>query len=137
MNTKLPARACVAAAQAWPPAFPWQAFGKDVPVSDACNSALTDAINKALEGVGLEAVGPDRGIALSNPWERREYDYWNFDHLTDGQAGWFIAGKIREVLGQRPRIASEERARRENLSARVISGELDDVHLYVRRNKSR
>jgi hypothetical protein len=54
-------------------------------------------------------------------------------HLTDGQAGWFIAGKLREVLGQRPRIASEEQARRADLSARVMSGELDDVNLYVRK----
>ena len=66
-------------------------------------------------------------------WEHQEYDYWNFDHLTDDQAAVFIAGKIREVLGQRPRIASEEQARREDLSARVMSGELDDVNLYVRR----
>ncbi len=71
-------------------------------------------------------------------WERQEYDYWNFDHLTDDQAAVFIAGKIREVLGQRARLASEfsawvEQARREELSARVMSGELDDVSLYVRK----
>jgi len=50
----------------------------------------------------------------------------------------FIAGKVREVLGQRNRLASEfnawlELARREDLSARVLSGELDDASLYVRR----
>jgi hypothetical protein len=87
------------------------------------------AIGKALEGRGLEAAGSDLA------WERQEYDYWDFDHLTDGEAGWFIAGKIREVLGQRPRVTSEEQARREDLSARVMSGELDDVNLRVRRTK--
>ena len=68
-------------------------------------------------------------------WERQEYDYWNFDHLSDHQMAAFIAGKIREVLSQRARLASDwlELARREDLSARVMSGELDDVNLYVRR----
>jgi hypothetical protein len=84
-----------------------------------------DAISKALEGLSVEAAG--------SAWDRQEHDYWNFDHLTDHQAGWFIAGTLREVLGQRPRIDSEEQARREDLSARVMSGELDDVHLYVHR----
>lgn len=88
-----------------------------------------DAISKALEGLSVEAADP--------AWERQEFDYWNFDHLTDHQAGWFIAGKIREVLGQRPRIDSEEQTRREDLSARVMSGELDDVNLYVRRVSAR
>jgi hypothetical protein len=106
---------------------------KDVTVSDACNSALTGAVSKALEGLGLEAARQDRGIALSNSRERREYDYWDFEHLTDGQAGWFIARTIREVLGQGPRLTSEERARRQDLSARVMSGELDDVNLCVRK----
>ncbi len=77
-----------------------------------------DAISKTLEGLACE---------------RQDCDYWDCEHLTDGQAGWFIAGKIREVLGQRPGIASEEQARREDLSARVMSGELDDVNLYVRK----
>jgi hypothetical protein len=120
-------------------------------VSDACNSALMGAFSKVLDGSGLEVADSDREIALSNTrrlakdryifdhsarclaWGGQECDYWDFDHLTDGQAGWFIAGKIREVLGQRPRIASEEQARREDLSARVMTGELDDVHLNVRR----
>jgi hypothetical protein len=92
-------------------------------VSDAHNSALTGVISKALEGLGPEITAS----------ERQEYDYWNFDHLKDHQAGWFIEGKIREVLGQRPRLTSEEQARRDGLSARVMSGELDDVNLYVRR----
>jgi hypothetical protein len=87
------------------------------------------AISKALGGLGPEAAGSDLA------WERQGHDYWDFDPLTDGQAGWFITGKIREVLGQHPRIASEEQARRDDLSARVMSGELDDVNLYVRGSK--
>ena len=117
---------------------------------------LIDAVSRALEGLGLEVTGSDREITITDPrlpergsfifdysdrylaWERQEYDYWNFDHLTDDQAAMFIAGKIREVLGKRARLASEfdawlELARREELSARVMSGELDDVDLYVRR----
>jgi len=71
-------------------------------------------------------------------WERLEYDYWRFDHLTDDQAAVFIAGKLRGILGEQVRLSSEiearvELARREELSARVMSGELDDVSLYVRR----
>jgi hypothetical protein len=57
----------------------------------------------------------------------------------DDQAAVFIAAKIREILGEHVRLASEtearvELARREELSARVMSGELDDVNLYVRRD---
>ena len=142
--------------RAGPPAFPWQMFREDVSVSDARNPVLIGAISRALEGLGLEVTGSDREMTISDPrlpekgrfifdysdrylsWEHQEYDYWNFDHLTDDQAAVFIAGKIREVLGQRARLASEfdawvEHARREDLSARVLSGELDDVNLYVRR----
>jgi hypothetical protein len=50
----------------------------------------------------------------------------------------FIAGKLRAILGEQVRLAGEiepqvELARREELSARVMSGELDDASLYVRR----
>jgi hypothetical protein len=125
-------------------------------VSDARSPGLIDAVNRALEGLGLEVTGSDREITIADPrlpekgcfifdysdrylaWERQEYDYWNFEHLTDEQTAAFIAGKIREVLSERARLASEfdawvELARREDLSARVMSGELDDVDLYVRR----
>jgi len=125
-------------------------------VTDEPNPALIDAVNRALEGLGLEVTGSNREMTIADPrlpekgcfifdysdryltWERQECDYWNFEHLTDEQAAVFIAGKIREVLGQRPRLASEfnawlELARREALSARVLSGELDDASLYVRR----
>jgi len=98
-------------------------------LSDACNSALMGAFSKELEGRGLDVAGSDLA------WEHQEHDYWDFGPLTDHQAGWFIAGKIQEVLGQRKRIASEEQARRDDLSARVMSGELDDVNLHVRRTK--
>lgn len=72
-----------------------------------------------------------------NPAQRQRCDYWNFGHLTDGQAAVFVAAKARGVLTQRARSACEfdaraEQARREDLSARVMSGELDDVNLYVR-----
>jgi hypothetical protein len=125
-------------------------------VSDARSPGLIDAVSSALEGLGLEVTGSDREITIADPrlpekgcfifdysdrylaWERQEYDYWNFEHLTDEQTAAFIAGKIREVLSERARLASEfdawvELARREDLSARVMSGELDDVDLYVRR----
>jgi hypothetical protein len=125
-------------------------------MSDAHNPRLIDAVNRALEGLGLAVTGSDWEITITDPrlpdkgcfifdysdrylaWERQEYDYWNFDHLTDEQTAAFIAGKIREVLSERARLASEfdagvELARREDLSARVMSGELDDVELYVRR----
>jgi hypothetical protein len=90
-------------------------------MSDARDPRLVDAVNRALEDLDLE-------VTRSAP----------FDHLTDDQAAAFIAGKIREVLSERARLASEfdawvELARREDLSARVMSGELDDVDLYVRR----
>jgi hypothetical protein len=126
-------------------------------VSDERNSALIDAVNRALEGLGLEVTGSDREMTITDPrlpekgcfifdyadrylaWARQEYDSWNFDHLTEEQTAEFIAGKIREVLGERARLTSEfnawvELARREELSARVMSGELDDVSLYVRRS---
>jgi hypothetical protein len=125
-------------------------------VSDARNPELIGAIRRSLEGLGLDVTVSDRKITITDPhlpekgcfifdcserylaWERQEYDYWNFDHLTDQQTPVFIAGKIREVLAERARLASEfgawvELARREELSARVMSGELDDVDLYVRR----
>jgi hypothetical protein len=126
-------------------------------VSDTPNPELAGAVSRALDGLGLEVTGSDREITIADPrlpekgcfifdysdrylaWERQECDYWNFDHLTDDQAAVFIAGKIREVLGERARLASEfnawvELARREDLSARVMSGELDDVTLYVRKS---
>jgi hypothetical protein len=126
-------------------------------VGDARNQALADAVSRALEDLGLQVTSSDREMTIIDPrlpekgssfifdykdrylaWERQEYDYWNFDHLTDDQAAAFIAGKIQEVLGQRARLASEfdawvELARREDLSARIMSGELDNVNLYVRR----
>jgi hypothetical protein len=76
-----------------------------------------------------------------NPAQRQRCDYWNFGHLTDGQAAVFVAAKARGVLTQRARSACEfdaraEQARREDLSARVMSGELDDVNLYVRRTNT-
>lgn len=125
-------------------------------MSDERNPALIGAVNRALEGLGLEVTGSDREMTITDPrlpekgcfifdyadrylaWERQAYDYWNFEHLSDDQAAVLIAGKIREVLDKRARLASEfeawvELARREDLSARVMSGELDDVSLYVRR----
>jgi hypothetical protein len=126
-------------------------------MSDARNPALTTVISKALEGLGLELTNSDQETAISNPelrengrfvvdhsyrylaWERQEYDYWYFDDLPDNQAAVFIAGKIRQLV-EEARLADEfnalvERARREDLSARVLSGELDDVNLNVRRTK--
>jgi hypothetical protein len=126
-------------------------------VSEGRNLVLISAVSTALEGSGLEITSSDREITIADPrlpkkgrfifdysdrylaWERQEYDYWNFEDLTDDQTAVFIAGKIQEVLGQRARLASEfaawvELARREDLSARVMSGELDDVNLYVRRS---
>jgi hypothetical protein len=125
-------------------------------VSDVRIRALMAAVSRELEDLGLVVTGADREMTITDPrlpekgcfifdysdrylaWERQEYDYWNFDHLTDDQMAVFIAGKVREVLGERARLASEfdawlELARREDLSARVMSGELDDVNLYVRR----
>ncbi|HEY1624558.1 MAG TPA: hypothetical protein VGG16_12235 [Streptosporangiaceae bacterium] len=125
-------------------------------MSDTRNQALIDAVSRELEGSGLGITGSDREITITDPrlpekgqfifdykdrylaWERQEYGYWHFDHFADDQTAVFIAGKILEILGQRARLASEfdawvELARREDLSARVMSGELDDVNLYVRR----
>jgi hypothetical protein len=125
-------------------------------MSNVRNQALIDAVSRALESSGLEVTGSDQEMTITDPqlpeqgrfvfdykdrylaWERQDYDYWNFDHLTDEQAAAFIAGKIRELLGQRARLESEfaawvELARREDLSARIMSGELDDVTLFVRR----
>jgi hypothetical protein len=126
-------------------------------VSDTHNHVLTGAVSRALEGSDLKVTCSDSEMTITDPhqpekrslildykcrylaWERRpEYDYWHFDHLTDDQAAVLIAGKIQEILGEHLRLASEterraELARREELSARVMSGELDDVNLYVRR----
>jgi hypothetical protein len=126
-------------------------------VSDTRNQVLTSAVNRALEGTGLQATCSDSEITITDPrqpdkgsfildyrdrymaWERTEYDYWHFDDLTDDQAAVFIAGKLRGILGEQVTLSGEieaqvELARREELSARVMSGELDDVSLYVRRN---
>jgi hypothetical protein len=125
-------------------------------MSDTRNQELIDAVTRALEGTGLQATCSDSEITITDPrqpekgsfivdykcrylaWERADYDYWHFDELTDDQAAVFIAGKLREILGDGLRLAGEmearvELARREELSARVMSGELDDVSLYVRR----
>jgi hypothetical protein len=125
-------------------------------VSDTRNQVLPSAVNRALEGTGLQGTCSDSEITITDPrqpekgrfivdyecryltWERTEYDYWHFDELTDDQAVVFIAGKLREILGDGLRLAGEiearvELARREQLSAWVMSGELDDVSLYVRR----
>jgi hypothetical protein len=121
------------------------------------NQVLTSAVNRALEGSGLQVIRSDSEITITDPrqpeagsfvvdyrdrylaWERLEYEYWHFDELTDDQAAVFIAGKLRGILGEKVRLSGEmaaqvELARREELSARVMSGELDDVSLYVRRN---
>jgi hypothetical protein len=125
-------------------------------VNDTRNQALTGAVSRALEGSGLEVTCSDSEVTITDPqqpekgslildcqyrylaWERPEHHYWHFDHLADDQAAVSIAGKIREILGEHLRLASEiearvELARREELSARVMSGELDDINLYVRR----
>jgi hypothetical protein len=125
-------------------------------VSDTRHQVLTGAVSRALEGSGLQVTCSDSEMTITDPRrpekgsfivdykcrylarERAENDYWHFDELTDDQAAVFIAGKIREMLGGHVRLASEiearvELARREELSARVMSGELDDVNLYVRR----
>jgi hypothetical protein len=125
-------------------------------VSETRNQALTSAVNRALEGTGLQATCSDSEITITDPrqpdkgsfildyrdrymaWERTEYDYWHFGDLTDDQAAVFIAGKLRGILGEQVTLSGEieaqvELARREELSARVMSGELDDVSLYVRR----
>jgi hypothetical protein len=94
-------------------------------VGDAHNPGLIGAVSKALEGSGLEVTSSDREMTITDPrlpekgsftfdysdrylaWERQEYDYWNFEHLTDEQTAMFIAGKIRELLGEHARLASE------------------------------
>jgi hypothetical protein len=126
-------------------------------VSEMRNQVLTSAVNRALEGSGLQVIWSDSEITITDPRqpeagsfiidykcrylarERLEYEYWHFDDLSDDQAAVFIAGKLRGILGEKVRLSGEieaqvELARREELSARVMSGELDDVSLYVRRN---
>ena len=125
-------------------------------MSDTRNQVLTSAVNTALEGTGLQANCSDSEMTITDPrqpetgsfivdykcrylaWERTEYEYWHFDDLTDDEAAVFIAGKLRGVLGEKVRLSGEieaqvELARREELSDRVMSGELDDVSLHVRR----
>jgi hypothetical protein len=125
-------------------------------VSDTPTQVLAGAVCRALNGSGLQVTCSGSEIAVTDPrepgegsfsvdytyrylaWSRPEYDYWHFDDLTDDQAAAFIARKIREILGEQatPPGQTEEQAelaRREELSARVLSGELDDVSLYVRR----
>lgn len=125
-------------------------------MSDTHNQVLVSAVSRALEVSGLQVTCSDSEITISDPrqpetgsfivdykcrylaWERTEYEYWHFDDLTDDQAAVFIAGKLRGILGEKVRLSGEiearvELARREELSARVMSGELDDVSLYVRR----
>lgn len=126
-------------------------------MSETHHQVLTGAVSRALEGSGsgLEVACSGSEMTVTDPrqpekgslildykcryltWERREYDYWPFDHLTDDQAAVFIAGKIREILGEHVRLASEiearvELARREELSAASCRAS-DDVSLYVRR----
>ena len=126
-------------------------------MSDTPTQVLAGAVRRALKGSGLQVTCSGSEIAVTDPrepaersfsvdytcryltWERPEYDYWHFDDLTDDQAATFIARKIREIVGEQatpPGHAElqEEMARREELSARVLSGELDDVSLYVRRS---
>jgi hypothetical protein len=128
-------------------------------VSDARNPAFIGAISRALEGSGLEVTDSEPAITISDPrlpgtgrfifddshwylaWERQERDDRNFDHLTGHKAAAFVAGKLREVLAEGARLAREfdawaEQARREDLSARVMSGELDDISLQLRRTKT-
>jgi hypothetical protein len=125
-------------------------------VSDMPTQVLAGAVSTALEGSGLQVTCSGTEITITDPRdpdersfsvdyecrylarERMEYDFWHFDDLTDDQAVVFIAGKLREILGDQVRLSGEtearvELARREELSARVLSGELDDVSLYVRR----
>jgi hypothetical protein len=125
-------------------------------VSDMRSQVLAAAVSKALEGSGLQLTWSDQEMTIADPrqpengrfivdyrcrrlaWERPAYGYWHLDDLTDGQAAVFIAGKIREIAGGHVSLASEidaqvEMARREELSARVMSGELDNVSLYIRR----
>ena len=126
-------------------------------MSETRNQELTHAVNRALAGTGLQATCSDSEITITDPrqpeagsfiidyrdrylaWERTEYEYWHFDDLNDDQAAVFIAGKLLGILGEQVTLSGEmaaqvELARREELSARVMSGELDDVILYVRRN---
>ena len=125
-------------------------------MNDTRNQELTRAVSRALEGSGLHLTWSDSEITITDrrqpdmgsfsvdckcrylTWEHPAYDYWPFDELTDDRAAVLIAGKIREILGEHIRLPSEieeqvELARREELSARVMSGELDDVSLRVRR----
>jgi hypothetical protein len=113
-------------------------------VSDTRNQVLAGAVTRALEGSGLQVTCSGSELTITDPrepddgsfivdytdrylaWERPEHDYWHFDHLTDDQAAVFIAGKLRAILGERVSLASEieaqvELARREELSARVLS----------------
>jgi len=126
-------------------------------VSDTRNQALAGAVTRALKGSGLQVTCAGSELTIIDPrepeegsfivdyadrylaWERMEHDYWHFDDLTDDQVVVFIAGKLRGIWGERVRLAAEieaqvEMARREELSARVMSGELDDVSFHVRRN---
>jgi hypothetical protein len=126
-------------------------------VGETRDQVLEDAVNRALAGCGMQATCSGSEITMTDPlqaekgsfildyterylaWERLEYDYWHFDDLTDDQAAEFIAGKLAEILGEHVSRDGEteeqaELARREELSARVMSGELDDVTLYVRRD---
>jgi hypothetical protein len=125
-------------------------------VSDTHNQVLISAVSRALEVSGLQVICSDSEMTIIDPrqpetgsfivdykcryltWERTEYEYWHFDDISDDQAAVFIAGKLRGILGEQVRLSGEieaqvELARREELSARVMSGELDDVSLYVRR----
>ncbi|HTZ24282.1 MAG TPA: hypothetical protein VMC83_09840 [Streptosporangiaceae bacterium] len=125
-------------------------------MSDTRNHELTRAVRRALECSGLHLTWSDSEITITDrrqpemgsfsidykcrylAWEHTEHDYWHFDELTDDQAAVLIAGKIRQILGKHVRLPSQieaqvELARREELSARVMSGDLDDVRLHVRR----
>jgi hypothetical protein len=124
-------------------------------VSDA-HKTLIGAVTRALEGSGLQVTRSGSELIIIDPsepeegsfivdyrdrclaWEHLTHDYWHFEDLTDDQVVVFIAAKLRGIWGERVRLAGEievqvELARREELSARVMSGELDDVDLYVRR----
>jgi hypothetical protein len=126
-------------------------------VSHTPTQVLAGAVRRALKGSGLQVTCSGSEIAVTDPREpgersfsvdytyrylarsRLEYDYWHFDDLTDDEAAALIARKIRETLGEQSTPPGQteqqaEMARREELSARVLSGELDDVSLYVRRS---
>jgi len=125
-------------------------------VNDTPTQILAGAVSTALEGSGLQITCSGTEITITDPRdpekgsfsvdyecrylarERMEYDFWHFDDLTDDQAVVFIAAKLREILGDQLRLPGQtearvELARREELSARVLSGELDNATLYVRR----